>query len=42
VVLDFGDIRAELARELRVISARLQELEQMVQRIGVPEGEAPT
>ena len=42
VAADVGDIRVELARELRGISARLQELEQMVQRIGVPEGEKST
>jgi voltage-gated potassium channel len=38
VAADVGDIRAELARELRGISTRLQELEQMVQRIGEPTG----
>ena len=37
VAADVGDIRAELVRELRGISARLQELEQMVERVGVPE-----
>ena len=36
VAADVGDIRAELARELRGISVRLQELEQMVERVGLP------
>lgn len=37
VAADVGDIRVELARELRGISTRLQELEKMVERIGVSE-----
>jgi voltage-gated potassium channel len=37
VAADVGDIRTELVHELRGISARLQELEQMVERVGVPE-----
>lgn len=36
VAADVVDIRAELTRELRAISRRLQELEQMVQRLSVP------
>jgi voltage-gated potassium channel len=35
VTTDVGDLRAELVRELRGISARLQELERMMQRAGV-------
>jgi voltage-gated potassium channel len=35
VATDVGDLRAELVRELRGISARLQELERMMQRAGV-------
>jgi voltage-gated potassium channel len=37
VATDIGDIRAELVRELRAVSVRLQELEQMVHRVGVGE-----
>ena len=42
VAADVSDIRAELARELRGISTRLRELEQLVERIGVPESETPS
>jgi len=37
VAADVGDIRGELVRELRGIGARLQELERIVERLGVPE-----
>lgn len=40
VAADVGDVRVELARELRGISERLRELEQMVERIGLPEESA--
>lgn len=40
VAADVGDIRGELARELRAVRERLEELERMVQRIGVAEGES--
>jgi voltage-gated potassium channel len=41
VATDVGDIRAELVRGLRGITARLQELEEMVQRTGVPSEDEP-
>ena len=37
VASDVGDIRVELVRELRGIGARLQELERIVERLGVAE-----
>jgi len=37
VAADVGDIRGELVRELRGIGARLQELERIVERLGVAE-----
>jgi voltage-gated potassium channel len=37
VAIDVGDFRAELVRELRGISARLQELERLVERSGALE-----